>query len=73
MESAADTLRGVVAPLVETSALDPALDHLIALVDGLGLRIARDPSSDVLAASRRACEATLLLHLEGLVVQGASS
>jgi len=41
------------------------VDHLIALIDGLGLRVARHSESDAgLEAQQRACRATLLRHLK---------
>ena len=48
-------------PLVATPAsAEEEAETLIALVDGLGLRLARDPSGDpVPPAARRHCIATL--------------
>ena len=54
-------LSDVVSPLVADSAdLEAELDHLIALIDGLGLHLARDVADGVVLDTRqRACEDTL--------------
>lgn len=54
-------LSDVVSPLLTDSAdLEPELDHLIALIDGLGLHLARDVADGrVLDTRQRACKDTL--------------
>ena len=59
-------LRATLAPLCTSDArVEEELDALVALVDGLGVGLARHAErDDALAAQQEACEATLAKHLE---------
>ncbi len=62
-------LSDIVSPLVANSAdVDREVDHLIALIDGLGLHLARDVEDGAaLETRRRACVNTLARVLSGFV------
>lgn len=55
----------LVTPFEQNAAqTEPEVAHLVALIDGLGLRLARHPEKGAaLAAQQRECEAILLRHL----------
>lgn len=60
-----DLLREVVGPLVRNAdEAEQEVAHLVALVDGLGLRLARHTEGDgSLEAQQQECVATLMRHL----------
>jgi len=59
-------LAGLVAPLIaDEGQLDSEVEHLLALVDGLGLRIARETKKDAeLARDQEAAFSILMRHLQ---------
>ncbi len=60
-----DLLREVVGPLVRNAdETEQEVAHLVALVDGLGLRLARHTEGDeALEAQQQECVGTLMRHL----------
>lgn len=60
-----DLLKQVLGPLTPSAAeREHEIAHLVALVDGLGLRVARQPHDDAaLRAKQRECSETIMRHL----------